>query len=1267
MMLKILKFRLLFFILMILHMSSSTKDFSDIFKFNMTSETYLKRMQEKGLPHVGQVYSDYLKQAMPEDTQPITELEFKILMDSIPRIYETMESVNKRNSENEEFKKQIYTPKLFKYLNKCYPYLYESFDQYTERIQNNGLPKLFDFAMFTGLKKFCPILGETYNDYESKMSNTFGLLPFTKTDYESFRSLYPKLGESLDHYSVRVVEVEKKKQWKCKLADNYRGLQYFFPQLGEYYKEYETRMNEINILGMPKDSFSVYQQLFPHVGEGFKQYSKMPRSTELMISLDVSPLDEDGYNRMKIRLPILFENLSEYKTRMSIHVFLGDLISDKEYFHAKRIYPKMSESYNTYFDRFTNQLSMGNPLNENLFKFFKNNYPQFGKEFETKNLVTWTNVYENSHELTLGSVNDCENLKKKMPVAYESYEHYVRVITNIPGVTPLSEYDFYDFKRVFIRQSETFTDYLLRMINLDIEPMENQTVLYFKQMVPRELNQPYKTYLNEIAKHSLDISDINWRPFKAFTEVMYLRFQLVAPISFESYYSYTNRISSALFNTDFMLFYTKNTKILNKFPENTFQDFLINRIQALDFDEFTDLKLRYPKLSEEPKQYMNRIKSYMLNPLIRIDNGLFEIFKKAHVQLEDDYERYIKRITALDIKKIKLLHSAVLNEKDFNTLKDYYISFPYIIDHSEFHKPMCAFENNDINDIQRVYPRYYETLQEHSKLMERRFLEPLSRSYFLLIKLFHPTITDKNFEEYECRINIALKKEMYTVPLPGMVSIVQSSEFQKWKSRIPYPYEGYTSYVQRVQTNFSNLTEDELKQDYDDMIKIYPQLSDTYEDYVKLMNDMLIQPLEENDYKHYKFYCPNIGADYNNYLDNYNNLKPGIDETLKKLNISIMTEDEFSTFISRIPSPYERYLNYHNRIISYSKLIPFVKNEFDDYENLYTLPYETYLEYNNRLKCIDRIAVPLHKFKDHKACQVLLGESYTEHLNKIEKFYSINLNEHDEHFNVRWMEINGIETLGKTNFVEHMLIYPSYYESYEMFTFRNKYKWPARVLSNDWYQKMSDIAPRMCENYAAYARRVGLIKGLPYMTKEQFDRFIQGLPLLGESSEHYNVRVKQMFEEESAGNKPLKLFGVYEIIEWYLEDLHKHFIRISPNFFTEYTDYAKRLLEHGNQPLDIVHFNCLQYYFPKINETYDEFCAKIQDLGLQMIEMYRQQLFFKLKKFYPRVHHHSYEAYLLEIGLEYPNDEDYINVNYNSPKLTRAEFNEYKLSELITT
>ncbi|XP_029343488.1 uncharacterized protein LOC115033768 [Acyrthosiphon pisum] len=153
----------------------------------------------------------------------------------------------------------------------------------------------------------------------------------------------------------------------------------------------------------------------------------------------------------------------------------------------------------------------------------------------------------------------------------------------------------------------------------------------------------------------------------------------------------------------------------------------------------------------------------------------------------------------------------------------------------------------------------------------------------------------------------------------------------------------------------------------------------------------------------------------------------------------MMTEDEYRLWFLRLPKAPERYLNHKNTMLKLKKIIvqvePLEKNEFDDLKNLFSIPYETYEEHHDRLKNYKLRELKRDQFTREKAYRVLVGETYTSHVERIQKlFYELDYNLTEE----KIIEDHGIETLLPNNFAEHVLSYPFNYDTSKKFLSRQE-------------------------------------------------------------------------------------------------------------------------------------------------------------------------------------------------------------------------------------
>ncbi|XP_025205922.1 uncharacterized protein LOC112602180 [Melanaphis sacchari] len=216
------KYKSLIIILMImkfLYNNSEAMDFSNIFKLGDTNEMYQQRMISQGLPFVGESYDEYSKNIIsrgaPQNMTLITKDEYKILMNSIPIINESMDSVNERNLETqkelqsnhpefpEKYKLQQYTTDVFEELKFRYPRIYETYTNYKDRMDNLQVEPL-GIEMFKNLKQYCPNFGELYDEYLETRSIRYGINGISISKFTEFQNSYPMLEENVTVFFKRI-------------------------------------------------------------------------------------------------------------------------------------------------------------------------------------------------------------------------------------------------------------------------------------------------------------------------------------------------------------------------------------------------------------------------------------------------------------------------------------------------------------------------------------------------------------------------------------------------------------------------------------------------------------------------------------------------------------------------------------------------------------------------------------------------------------------------------------------------------------------------------------------------------------------------------------------------------------------------------------------------------------------------------------------------------------------------------------------------------
>eukprot|EP00102_Acyrthosiphon_pisum_P009600 XP_003247984.3 PREDICTED: uncharacterized protein LOC100571853 [Acyrthosiphon pisum] len=484
-----------------------------------------------------------------------------------------------------------------------------------------------------------------------------------------------------------------------------------YPIFAESYEEYSARIMEKCLHPMKLEAFNLYQSYYPNLCEQYTEFvntmeifSKKTTKYEKLISELNSSYSETIYDRLKAAFPKPFESQVGFDNRLKEDGF--HLIYNR--FFAKRMYPKMSETYEEYKNRI-NSICL-RPISNNMFVEYKKNYPQLQYSYTEINFEKKENKsnidQRNLAEIQM-DISEFNMLIKRLPNVYENYQVYRQRMSMIE-TDGIDEEEVDDLKKVYIRQCEKYEDYTKRMDQIDINPTSAEIADKLKMTVPREYethgdsqyyhflksdyydkekkcfiygckNRNLTFFLDENGKRegeSYKECMYDFHYIKAFSYPSYKAFKYVLPRPFEKYTSYKMRIEQFQKDYDF-----SDYEELENYAKETFKSF----IQPLTKDEFLDLKLRFPKLSETPKEYGYRLDNYSLD--IAINNHLFHLIKHSQIQLYDDYESYEKRFKKLVINRRKFLEEfgiSLLSETQFKLFKQYLPTKPYVIDYSAY-------------------------------------------------------------------------------------------------------------------------------------------------------------------------------------------------------------------------------------------------------------------------------------------------------------------------------------------------------------------------------------------------------------------------------------------------------------------------------------------------------------------------------------------------------------------------------------------------------
>ncbi|XP_025407900.1 uncharacterized protein LOC112681797 [Sipha flava] len=440
--------------------------------------------------------------------------------------------------------------------------------------------------------------------------------------------------------------------------------------------------------------------------------------------------------------------------------------------------------------------------------------------------------------------------------------------------------------------------------------------------------------------------------------------------------------------------------------------------------------------------------------------------------------------------------------------------------------------------------------------MDDTALIPLSKDGFQKFKLSYPNIYEINYEEYQ--------EKLEKLNLPKMTK----TQFYLFKWKTPKPFEGPKTFENRMKNLYpatQNLTEL-----YSLYIRIFPQLSNSYEEYRQYMGLMCIKPMDINYFKSYKNYFPEHDEnDYPKYQNRLNILgtqnKDTSESNFLLMEEFSMKENEFKTFKSRLPSVHERYKNYELRNQDIGPLCEF---EFNDLKYQYSVSYENYIEHEQRMTDSFRKPLSLGVFSEEKSMRVLLGENYSEHFKKITQKYESYIGKlNDSKQIIEHMKYLGIETLDVDNFIEHKLAYPYNYGTFEKFcSLMISHNWKGTpAITEIWFTRMKILRPKLCDKFDDYNNRTR-IYGFPEMTEIQFQRTKYEHSTPGESTHDF-----------------LQRLNINDKIKPYIKEIHLNFTLLSPRYFENYPAYLDRVRQY-EELMDFSEFKCFMEYLPKLGE-----------------------------------------------------------------------------------
>ncbi|XP_050055060.1 uncharacterized protein LOC114121906 isoform X2 [Aphis gossypii] len=792
------KYKYLIIILMIMKSLSYSKaaDFSNIFILDESCEDFNKRMEEQGLPLIGQTFETYEEsfklnaEYQRKNIHQLNKEEYTVLMNSIPRINDTLEDVNKRNSYDVE--------------------------QGTTRY-NNKIQQEFE---------------------DSKGKGEYKLQQYSEIIFKQLKIRYPQIYETYYEYSRRLKENKLEPLGK----EFVNWLKMLFPIFGETYDEYTKRMEEKLLIPMQRESFILYQIYYPIPWVEYKQFNKTMDflgKSNIFPALGLEKFPQEIFDYLKSQFPEPFESQESFDKRIFVNKVYDRIFS-------KRIYPKMSETFLEYMERIENIFfPKQSEIKDYIYNEYKiKYYPEFNLDYsEIRRSTNNDNII-----VTI-------SLSTRMPIVFETFPHYKQRMFML-ALNGLDEEEFNDLKRTYIEQCETYMNYVIRMQELEIKPMDFKYALQLKIIVPREdeldptsnednFNDRYKTikdekdpiimledssffiehpetaelatdfYNREKVRGNYQEGFTGKRRVVKFHKINRQIFILIHPRPYENYTKYKDRIGKVRENYVF-----EDSLEIEPFGHEIFKTF----IQPLTENEFKDLKSRFPKLSETMHSYTTRLEEYRL-PIV-INPNLFKTFKRSQIQPFDKFEIYQLRYQKLESNKKKLL--AKMNISFCEEYKEYN-SFP------SFLKTLDPYDYKDMKD---VCPKYYHTLTEYNTIMENLYLQQFEMDMFIMIKEGFPHLLDNDYGKYKSRVD------------NSSLSFLNEEEFIRLKSFIPKRFESLNAFEIRISINI--YTADDIE----NFKSIYPKVCSTLDEFTITMKNMGIVSLIKETYEFYNNQFP---------------------------------------------------------------------------------------------------------------------------------------------------------------------------------------------------------------------------------------------------------------------------------------------------------------------------------------------------------------------------------------------------------------------------
>ncbi|VVC33610.1 Hypothetical protein CINCED_3A021851 [Cinara cedri] len=1043
--------------------------------------------------------------------------------------------------------------------------------------------------VFDSFNEICPSFFPNFVDYINNTETQNGEL-LNESEFICVNYHYPKPDQDLKTHNLFL----NSKNLQPVTPEFFIILKLIYPQLNHFkYADYENSVSSLTLPTLTEDEFHSYKNMLPNMFD-FNYNLYLIRIDSIIFNEN----NEDRNTETKVPSPYqgteywnFIRNKQESKLRRAVKkqpmitMFSDPYHFKKDDFESikRALYPKRSISFSAYKAEMKN-LGL-QPLDENIFRYFKELYPAVGEEYQAYTIRVKTKVSKN-----LGNIREERNrlisllnkhvmtqneytfLKQRMPSQFEqTYGLYVQRMNNSnPVLEPLSEEDYIDIMTTYPQYFESYVDYILKLQELYLEPMSIEIFVDFKHVFPRIILESYDLYLNRITQHEHGkiVSEKLNTPRKMSIDEFTLHKSRI-PLQYESRAKYENRMSK-----------------MNKEPYKT--------------TEFDSLKIIYPKLADTYDNYKQAMKN---GDLFQLSLEEFSTFKTIYPgQCDTNYEHYMEHLETYEprndgetdfqyVNRLKgtlyLADLPILSSDEFD---EYLAVMPRgnesYTDHSmRIYKnkeklPIESISRHQFLYFKKLLPLRHENFEEYKQRFKLYYIRPMTFEQFKQFKALFPIIGEQ-FDEYWDRITSTYPENSYETNEDYVIRIrelgaITKENFNTFMESYPLPYEMYKGFrARRKKYSIDNIdTPEQLKEWFHSLEFLLPRMCEDIQMYILRTQNLGYPQLNNEQFRRHMYALPQPGESQKSFT------KRLINRSAKFLYAEI-----FNNFTQIAPKFIHTDYKIYSEKIKIKGLEPLNLDEFNCFHKFYPKLNEDNIMYRKKLKTLNLFEVTPRALQLYKKVYPRLHH-YDYTIYKLDAIKS------------------SLPMLSEKEFLDYKQKIPRQFDSYHIYTKRHTEKNLSYFTKEEFNEIHSTYYARPTEQFDGengYSARMNYL-ALDVMPESHFNYFKGIFPFLTDTYNNYTQRINDSVYPILKNRNEQRTLIDHLSVHILTKEQFGHYQNNFPRLIEVYPDYLKRrqeleklspqMKDEFGEFTENMFYDLQDSFYPILGETINDFKFK---------------------------------------------------------------------------